>query len=80
MNGGPSMASASRPAAGQGALCEVAGRPKRRKSLPEPIEWPGGIKPWEPVDQADTDLGYQYRWVTPRRAVEIRREIEHGDR
>lgn len=71
---------ASRPAAGQGALFEVAPTPKRRKALPEPIQWPDGIKPWDPIDAADTDLGWEYRFVSPRRAVEIRQEISHGDR
>jgi hypothetical protein len=72
------VAPAKRPPAGQGALFEVAATPKRGKTLPDPIEWPGGIRPWDPIDQADTELGWQYRWVSPRRAVEIRREIEHG--
>ena len=45
-----------------------------------PLTTPGGIWPWDPIDAADTELGWQYRFVTPRRAYEIRREIEHGDR
>lgn len=69
--------------ADQGALFDVEGtsRPRRRKPDPiQPIEWPGGIRPWDPIDQADTELGWQYRSVTPARAREIREEIEarHG--
>jgi hypothetical protein len=47
-----------------------------------PFEWPNGIKPWDPIDKADEELGWEYRWVDHRRAVEIRLEIEaaHGHR
>jgi hypothetical protein len=72
------VAPAKRTATGQGALFEVPPTPKRRRPAPVPIEWPGGIRPWDPIDAADTELGWEYRWVTPRRAVEIRREISRG--
>lgn len=55
--------------------------PRRGASLvtvPAVIEWPGGIRPWDPIDQADTEVGWQHTYVSPRRAFEIRREIEHG--
>jgi hypothetical protein len=41
------------------------------------IVWPGP-KPWDPIDEADRTLGYQFPYVSPRRAYEIRREIERG--
>lgn len=72
------MRPAKRPVEGQGALFEVAGTPKRGRPAPEPIEWPGGVKPWDPIDAADTELGWQYRFVSSRRAVEIREEIQRG--
>ncbi len=80
---------ASRPAAGQGALFDdpgtAANKPGSTSRQPRsagrdrpPIEWPGGIRPWDPIDAADTDLGWEYRFVSPRRAVEIRQEISRG--
>lgn len=72
------MRPAKRPVAGQGALFEVAGTPKRGRPAPEPIQWPGGVKPWDPIDEADRQLGWEHPWVSSRRAVEIRQEIEHG--
>lgn len=77
-----------RPSAGQGALFEVGpigptaqGKARRhaaRETAPEVIEWPGGIRPWDPIDEADRNLGFQHTYVSPRRAYEIRQEIEHG--
>lgn len=72
------MAPAKRPVEGQGALFEVGAYPKRGRPAVVPIEWPGGIRPWDPIDQADTELGWEYRWVSPKRAVEIRQEISRG--
>lgn len=34
----------------------------------------------EPIDKADADLGRRYPYVTPRRAAEIRRDIEEDRR
>jgi hypothetical protein len=70
--------------AGQESLFGDMYESTNRKALPRQvyerpiIEWPGGVKPWDPIDAADTELGWQYLFVTPRRAVEIRQEIEHG--
>lgn len=58
--------------------CPYSCNPKRPRREPTVREWPGGIKPWDPINEADRDLGWQYTYVTPRRAVEIRAEIEHG--
>jgi hypothetical protein len=69
---------AKRVSADQGALFEVPAKAKPVKTLPEPMKWPNGVKPWDPIDQADTEVGWQHTWVTPRRAVEIRQEIDHG--
>ena len=75
------MPRGKRPLAGQGALFGED-RPTRgfKAALEavEPRQWPGGIRPWDPIDAADEELGWDYRFVTPRRAYEIRREIEHG--
>lgn len=48
----------------------------------EPRQWPGGIRPWDPIDKADEELGWEHRFVDHRRAVEIRLELEaeHGHR
>ena len=74
----------------QGALFEVAGagvtasgkaaRARKLRAAPEVIQWPGGIRPWNPIDKADEELGWQHPFVTPRRAYEIRREVERGYR
>lgn len=65
----------SKPADGQAALFDAPAKPA--KAAPRPvIQWPGGIRPWDPIDAADTELGWQYRWIDHRRAVEIRQEIE----
>jgi hypothetical protein len=68
------MASA-KPIPGQESLFGEPVRPAKRPQI-QPIEWPGGIRPWDPIDLADTQLGWEYTYVTPRRAVEIRQEIE----
>jgi hypothetical protein len=83
------MARGRRPSDGQGALFQVPAAGFLGSisdvvhSATEPVssECSGPvIRPWDPVDQADTEVGWQYRYVTPRRAIEIRQEIEHGDR
>jgi hypothetical protein len=54
----------------QGALFDVG------PALEEPAPaLPAGPRPWDPIDQADAELGWQYRYVTPARAREIAREI-----
>lgn len=74
------MATGSRrPGPGQGALFGEDKPTKGFKAALDaivPIEWPGGIKPWDPIDKADEELGWEYRWVDHRRATEIRLEIE----
>lgn len=40
---------------------------------PAPV-W-DGPKPWDPIDAADAELGWAYRWVTPTRARELRAEL-----
>lgn len=42
----------------------------------EPREWPGGVRPWDPIDQADAELGWAHTYVDHHRAVAIRLEIE----
>lgn len=36
---------------------------------------PAGPRPWDPIDEADRQVGWQYRYVTPARAREIAAEI-----
>lgn len=67
----------------QGALFDVPAvpRPGRRQRAPERpvIEWPDGIRPWDPIDAHDEDLGWQYRGITPARARQIRRQIQREE-
>lgn len=82
------MPAAKRPPAGQEALFEVtpiARDVQRGEWLNEALGVPRdpagpGSRPWEPIDENDRQLGYQYPYVTPRRAYDIRQEIEHGNR
>jgi hypothetical protein len=68
----------------QGALFDLppaAPRPRKRAARPEPepIEWPNGIRPWDPIDERDAELGWQYRGITPTRARQIRRQIQREE-
>lgn len=63
----------------QGALFDLPATPRagRRRAPERPIiEWPGGIRPWDPIDQHDDELGWRYRGITPARARQIRRQIQ----
>jgi hypothetical protein len=57
---------------------------KRKRKGPfddiKPIAWPDGIRPWDPINEQDTQLGWEHTFVTPRRAVAIRLEVEAGRR
>lgn len=59
-------------------LWEPVPAPTVTPAVSEPAEPHSGPRPWEPIDEQDRQLGWQYTYVTPRRAYEIRREIEHG--
>lgn len=66
----------------QGALFDVpAAERLRRRRAPDvqPIEWPGGIRPWDPIDEHDAELGWRYRGITPARARQIRRQIQREE-
>ena len=63
----------------QGALFEVPAKPKRRTWAERmegivPLYAPGEPRPWDVIDKADEELGWEYRYVDHRRAVEIRCE------
>ncbi len=64
----------------QGALFEVPAKPKRKRRNPlddiVPLYAPGEPRPWDVIDKADEELGWEHRYVDHRRAVEIRHEIE----
>lgn len=67
----------------QGVLFDVAGRPRRKtyaEMLEEivPLYAPGEPRPWDPIDEADLQLGWEHPYVDHRRAVEIRQEIGRG--
>lgn len=69
----------------QGALFEVPGTPKRRRRPTDeivPLYAPGEPRPWDVLNPEDEKLGWEYRYVDHRRAVEIREEIgaRRGDR
>ncbi len=52
--------------------------PRRRKqapAAPEPAPRTGP-RPGEALDPADAELGWQYPYVTPRRAQQIRAELD----
>lgn len=51
---------------------------RRAVEAVEPRVWPGGVRPWDPIDEADNQLGWEHTFVTPARAVAIRRELEAG--
>lgn len=68
----------------QGALFDVPAKPRRQtwaQRLDDivPLYAPGEPRPWDVIDDADLQLGWEYRWVDHRRATEIRLELE-GDR
>jgi len=67
----------------QGALFELPAKPRRKtwaERLEEivPLYGPGEIRPWDEIDEADRQLGWDYRYVDHRRAVEIRVEVAGG--
>jgi hypothetical protein len=58
---------------GQATLFDLpATAAKRRRPDPEPIVWPGGVRPWDPIDEDDFWLGVDFPWITPRRARDVR--------
>lgn len=68
----------------QGALFDAPAKPRRqtwqdRLDAIEPRYAPDEPRPWDVIDKADEELGWQYRYVDHRRATEIRLELR-GDR
>jgi hypothetical protein len=64
----------------QAALFDVPAAPKRKtwaQRLDEvvPLYAPGEPRPWDEIDEADRQLGWERRYVDHRRAVEVRREL-----
>ena len=64
----------------QGALFDAPAKPKRKtwkERLEEivPRYAPGEIRPWDVIDAADEQLGWEHRYVDPRRATEIRLDL-----
>lgn len=41
-----------------------------------PLYAPNQPRPWDPIDDADVQLGWEHPYVDHRRAVEIRKEID----
>lgn len=58
----------------QGALFDIPTVAKK-KPAPEVHPVKSGPHPWDPIDAADIELGWQYRWVSANRAREIREEL-----
>ena len=67
----------------QGALFDALAKPRRltwAQRLEEivPRYEPGEPRPWDVIDAADEELGWLYRFVDHRRAVDLRLEIDRG--